>query len=488
MRRRYDRQGILALYPQAFFDLFVEVDSPTNETVGECAIVAIRGPLEHHDGWWADSYEAILDRVTAACASSSSTIVLKIDSPGGELFGCFDAARTIRSRCKAAGKRLVAYVEGCACSAAYALACAAEQIVTSDTAFTGSIGVLITRVDVSARDDAMGTRFALVASGKRKIDGHPHASLTEGELTAMQAQCDSLASLFFELVASLRGIDAEAIAALEAGVFHGAAAVEAGLADRVQSFDEMLAAIASGEGDPMAGEDKDKESDDETPKASAEVDEARALLEKAAEGEGPEAERARAALKALDAGGDDDEEEDDESDAAASASRSSAAPSARRGAPRVDASSAIDLAKTVDRLSKDMASIKAEKEGLERATLLAGRPDLGKDLVAQLQTMPLADARKIVDAIPKPDAPAPRKPAATATVPSTRGSGQGDAPRAEPSAATSELDRAFGLSNGQTGVRREGNAMIFETTPRTTAARKPAAPATAPEPAKGPAQ
>jgi ClpP class serine protease len=482
MRRRYDKQGILALYPQAFMDLFIEVEDADNEQLGDVTVVAIRGPLEHHDGWWADSYEAIVDRVAAACTGSASTIILKIDSPGGELLGCFDAARTIRARCAAANKRLVAYVEGCACSAAYALACAADKIITSDTAFTGSIGILITRIDVTARDTQMGAAYTLVASGSRKLDGNPHAALSAAELAATQSQCDSLAALFFELVASLRGVDAEAIAGLEAGIFHGAEAVARGLADRVMTFDELLAAIASGEGDPMADDKEEKKeteaaADDDAPKASKEVDDARALLEKAAEGDGEEAERAKKALEVLDGGpGEEDDEEDDDESASSSASKSGGQTTARRGTARVSADSAADLAKSVTALSEKVDRLEREKDEAKRSAMLATRPDLGKELVAHLSTMPFAEAKAIVDRMPKPAA---LKPAATATVPGTRGKGQearaDDAP--PPDAATAALDRGFGKEDGVKGVRREGTSLVFGL--RAPAAPKPAAPADA---------
>jgi len=481
MRRRYDKQGILALYPQAFFDLFVEVDQPTNETIESCEIVAIRGPLEHHDDWWCDSYEAILDRVTAACESTSSTVVLRIDSPGGELFGCFDAARTIRARVKAAGKKLVAYVDGCACSAGYALACAAEQIYTSETAFTGSIGILITRVDLTARDAQMGARFALVASGKRKIDGHPHSSLNDAELTAMQSQCDSLAELFFELVASLRGVSADAIRSLEAGVFHGAAAVSAGLADRVASFDEMLAQLANGGNMPPEDDKKpdDKKDEEKEPEAStADVDEARTALERAAaDGD----ERAQRALDVLngDEGGESESEGDE---ASSSASSSRRAPAARVPSSRVSAEGAAGLAGIVARLERQVGEIASERDGAKRSALLAGRPDLGKELAAHLATMPYKDAKAIVDRMPVPDAPPKKSPAATAVVsPSVRGSteGQGGSSGVEASPATEALDRAFGIAGPKQGVKREGNALVFNA----PAARELKRPATTTTPA-----
>lgn len=468
MRRRYDKQGILALYPQAFFDLFIEVDQPDVTTIGDTAVIEIRGPLEHHDDWWCDSYEAILDRVTDACSSAATSIVLKLDSPGGELFGCFDAARAIRARCKAAGKRLVAYVDGCACSAAYALACSADEIVTSETAFSGSIGILITRVDLTARDAREGIGFALVASGKRKVDGHPHVALSKPELESMQSQCDALAELFFELVASLRGISTDAVRALEADVFHGPRAVEVGLADRVASFDELLELLAKGP--DMAGENADDNEERETPSSSQkDVDDARAALERAAaDGD----EKAKAALEVLNGSDDDDEEDPDEGETAAAASggspaaSSSRTPRARRGASSVSAESAAGLATRFEALEKRQNRLERENDKLKFDALLAGRTDLGKELREHLASMPYKDAKAIVDKMPKPAPTTKEGKAAGTVVGATRGSSQNDPTPPPPTGAKSAddlaFDRAFGGGAASSGIRREGTSLIFD--------------------------
>jgi capsid assembly protease len=481
MRRRYDKGGILALNPSAFFDLFVEVDSPTNESIEGAEVVCIRGPLEHHDDWWCDSYESILDRVNAAIESTAQTVILKIDSPGGELYGCFDAARTIRKRCAAAGKKLVAYVEGSACSAAYALACAAETIYTSSTAHTGSIGILITRVDVTARDQAMGARYALVASGKRKVDGNPHAVLTDSELGAMQGQCNALAELFFELVASLRnGLDVDAIRALEADIFHGAAAVEVGLADGVASFDEMLAAIANGGTMPnedQPNDDKEtetepsSESEQETPSSSQkDVDDARSALERAAaDGD----DKAQAALDVLNGStGESDDDDDEQETESRAASRGNARRPQARREQRVSADAAGALGRTVARLEKQVGELRGERDGARLSAMLASRPDIGKEMREHLATMPYKDAKAIVDRMPKPDAP-PRKTgkeaSSTAVVTGTRGAGEGGTSnngKPAPTTASTEakaMDQAFGLAPAQNGVRREGSSLVFGT-------------------------
>lgn len=467
--KRYERQGILALQPTAFLDLFVEAEElPSNEIVGSTSIVTVRGPLEHHAGSWCDSYEDILERVDAACESTATTIVLKIDSPGGLLTGLFDTVRAIRTRTTSAGKRLVAYVEGCACSAGYALACAAERIYLSQTAFAGSIGILITRIDLTAADAAMGARFALVASGKRKADGSPHVALTEAELASMQAECDGLADLFFQLVSTLRpGLKVEAIRALEAGTYRGEQAVSNGLADQVCSFDEMLAALANG------GIMADEETTETAAEGSEPFNAARGALERAVnECDGDELERVRAALAALTGESAGEGEAAAEPAPAAAAAAPAPAVAASAAPHRVSAAAAGDLAATINALAADVDRLKAERENLERSTLLASRPDLSKALVAKLQTMPVTDARAIVDGIPRPVAP---KPAATATVTGTRGASQGSPLTLEQSPETAEFDRAFGLSGASAkAVRREGTALVFDSAAHARTAGRPA--------------
>lgn len=465
MQRRYERTGMLALQPQAFFGMFAEVPDRKNEVVGNAAIVTIRGPLDQHAGTWCDSYEEILERVDAACKSAASTVVLKVDSPGGLLSGFLDTARTIRARCDAAGKRLVAYVDGQACSAGYGIACVAHEVIANRTALLGSIGILCTRVDTTAQDAAFGMRYTLVASGARKADSNPHTTLSDEELATLQAQCNGVAELFFTHVAEHRRLDVDAIRALEAGSFHGAQAIQAGLADRIASFDEVLVALASG-GAVMAEENNEKKEEKRT---AGPVDDARAALELAAEGEGEEAERARKALAVLN--GEADAEEDEEGEEPEGEARRASAPSkSTTTTTTVSAKAAGGLAATVQALSAEVAEMRAEREASAKSALFAARPDLAKELVAKLQTMPLADARAIVEALPKPPAP---NPAASAVVPGTRGEAQGGGAPSSSSPQAQWLDQQMGLAPAVGGVRREGHSMVFSPPPRPN---QPAAP------------
>lgn len=457
MRRRYDRQGMLAIEPKAFFWLFDEPEKPQTELAGDVAIVDVRGPLDHHEGWWCDSYDAIRDRVKAACDMAAHTVLLKLDSPGGDVSGCFETARELRSLCAAAGKRLVAYVDGQACSGAYALACAAEQIVVPETGFVGSVGVINTRIDVTGNDAQYGVKFAVTTSGERKADGHPHTPVSEGESAATQTIVNSLAEVFFDVVSELRGVPQQHLAALQAGVFHGKAAVEAKLADSVSSFDALLAELNAGA------------STRKPTMKITKIDDARSALEEAAKGEGADAEKAKRALKALDDEPPKDEEEPAVEEPAEEEPKEEpacrAASRATRGRTQVSATTAGELAAKVSEHGKEIGSLKLKLESTERREFLTEAKkthDITPELEKLLEAKPLAEVKAIVNAMPKRTVPAL---AAAAQVQGTRGATQGTGAASGKSGLSpereAEIDRMSGLVKQKNVVRVQGNRQIL---------------------------
>ncbi len=459
---RYERRGILAIDPQAFLDVFfVEPSSPENTEVGDVTIVDVRGPLEQRSSW-RDSYEAIEARVTAACESPCKAIVLRIDSPGGEAAGCFECSRSLRVLCAAADKPLLAYVSGKASSAAYALACAADRIVLGDTGIVGSIGIIASRDDISQMDTMRGLRVAVVASGARKSDGNPHTPVTEAELKEMQTLVDSMAQVFFELVAETRGLDAGDVAALNGKVFHGDAAVRAGLADEIATFDELLAGITAGD----EGNMKIKAAGDKSPYESA-----RAALEECAKGDDANAAAAKRALAAMDTDGDKPKGEGDgDKPKDADGDKDGDKPKGegdgdkpkdeeKKDEEATDAKTALKALNEVHKLRAELAQGKVDEE---RTRLLASRPDFDEAHLTLLRKASIEDVRAAVKDLPI--LKAQPKPAATATVPATRGQGHG-----APSASTQEgldMDAAMGITEYTLGVKRERNSLVFGAMPK----------------------
>lgn len=220
--------------------------APENEYADGIACVHIRGPLDHHAGW-GDSYDAIRQRAQEAFeCDEAQAVIFKIDSPGGAVSGLLDTVRAIRLMSEASAKPCIAYVDERAFSAAYALASPCDEIWIPRSGILGSVGVISTMAEQVERDEMMGYRFVTITSGARKSDGHIHVPITDDAVAAETERVMELAGQFWELVSDFRGLSVKRIRDFQAGLFLGAKAVDSGLADRVGTFDELVAHVKKG--------------------------------------------------------------------------------------------------------------------------------------------------------------------------------------------------------------------------------------------------
>ncbi len=185
------------------------------------------------------SYENIHEEIESALEDKSiETILLDIDSPGGEVNGVFDLADFIYS---ARGKKkIIAIANDDAYSAAYAIASSAEKVFVSRTSGVGSIGVIASHIDQSEFDEKQGVKYTTVFAGSRKNDLNPHEPMTSESLESLQKEVDRLYEMFVQLIARNRGLSIEKIRSTEAGLYFGEKAVEIGLADGVTTFFEFI--------------------------------------------------------------------------------------------------------------------------------------------------------------------------------------------------------------------------------------------------------
>jgi ClpP class serine protease len=405
----YAPRGCLAVAPRAWGGEFaVFIGTPSLYAVeGDAAVVTIQGPLTHHATGMFDSYDGIKARIDSALASDQQRLILRIDSPGGDVSGCFELARYIREACAKVGKRSASFSDGMMCSAAYALGCACDEVYAAPSANIGSIGVLETMVDLTRQDAAMGVRFVFARSGAKKGFGNPHAPIETDAIETMQAHTDATAALFFELVAEMRSLDADDVAALEAGVFLGAEAASRGLVTSVATWSELVSdAIGANGGKTMA-------------KKLTEY------LASLAEGEDKdEAKKARKALAALlaeddDAGEKKDEPKKEEGSAAAAAVPAAAASDEKKedakAATEEKEMKAADEEKKeakaaaagadVSALARELHAMRAEraieKDTATRAAIFATRPDIAPDTQRALASTPTASLQKVVDSFPR---------------------------------------------------------------------------------------
>lgn len=219
---------------------------PFRRTPDGTAIITIVGELVNRGAWIGASsglvsYEGINHQIAAAAADPDTrTILLDIESPGGEAVGAFECGAMVR---KAAGiKPVIAVVNGMACSAGYAIASGATRIVTSPTGLSGSIGVVMMHMDYSKMLAGVGIEPTFIFAGDHKVDGNPYEPLPKAVREKFQGEIDAFYNLFVQSVAAGRGsrMSEAAVRGTEARVLMGEAAVAAGLADEVMTFDEAV--------------------------------------------------------------------------------------------------------------------------------------------------------------------------------------------------------------------------------------------------------
>ncbi|AGJ98566.1 Minor capsid protein C, putative [Wolbachia endosymbiont of Drosophila simulans wNo] len=214
---------------------FKNIKHSIKNNVERTAIISIHGILTKKPGVFdgflgMTSYEKIHEEIESALGNKSiETILLDIDSPGGEVNGVFDLADFVYS---ARGKkRIIAIANDDAYSAAYAIASSAEKIFLTRTSGVGSIGVIASHIDQSKFDEKQGIKYTAIFAGSRKNDLNPHEPMTSESLESLQKEVDRLYEMFLQLIARNRGLSIEKIRSTEAGLYFGEKAVEIGLAD-----------------------------------------------------------------------------------------------------------------------------------------------------------------------------------------------------------------------------------------------------------------
>ena len=162
-------------------------------------------------------------------------ICLDIDSPGGEVAGCFDLVDLIYAE---RGKKPIhAILSENAFSAAYAIASAADKIFVPRTGGVGSVGVIVIHCDWSQHIKDDGLKVSIITYGNRKAESNPYVALSDEAKAAIQHDVDEMGRLFVSTVSRNRGLSETVIRNTQAACYLAAEGVQMGLADAVASPD-----------------------------------------------------------------------------------------------------------------------------------------------------------------------------------------------------------------------------------------------------------
>ena len=220
---------------------------PKMEIQKGVAVIPINGPLLQHAGMMdkmcgACSYDDIKADIRSAVSQGVRGIVLNINSPGGEMTGCCEAAEFISEVSDTTP--IYAFTDSTMASAAYHLAAGCTGIFTTGSASVGSIGCIIGFMDTSKAMAAQGVKPVYITSGKYKGAGAQGTSLTEDQYAYLEGMVLEAADGFKTFVTNHRpSVDDET---MQGQVFFGRVAADNGLCDAVvDELDDVVGMLAS---------------------------------------------------------------------------------------------------------------------------------------------------------------------------------------------------------------------------------------------------
>ncbi|WP_221930873.1 S49 family peptidase [Telmatospirillum sp. J64-1] len=215
--------------------------------VESVAVIPVEGSLVHKLGTLdpysgMTGYDGIATKLNMAASDPDvRAILLDVDSPGGEVSGCFDLADQVhRVR---ASKPVWAVATESAYSAAFALASQAERVFVPRTGGLGSVGVVCMHADFSRALEEAGVTVTLIHAGAHKVDGNPYAPLPDEVRDRVKADCEAVRVLFADTVARGRGLDTKAVLSTEARCLNAGESVEAGFATDIGTYEQAMTAL-----------------------------------------------------------------------------------------------------------------------------------------------------------------------------------------------------------------------------------------------------
>jgi ClpP class serine protease len=188
------------------------------------------------------SYEFVTSQVNHAIIAGNTKLTFYIDSPGGEVSGLFGLAAFIASLPKEYGIETVAVTDGMATSAAYVIAAACQSIYATSSSIIGSVGVIMTLINVSEADKKAGIEYTILRSKEDKALINPHEPFATRAIEDAVKMLGVLDNIMNKAVLSYRpNLSLETVMELAGNTVLAEEALSLGLIDGiVTSFSEVI--------------------------------------------------------------------------------------------------------------------------------------------------------------------------------------------------------------------------------------------------------
>ncbi len=173
---------------------------------------------------------------------SIKALVVRINSPGGAVGASQEIYRELKKIKERYKKPIVVSMGNVAASGGYYVSLPANVIYAEGGTITGSIGVIVQKLDVQELANKIGVKLEVVKTGKYKDILNPFRPLTEDEKKLLLQLEESVLEQFKTAVVENRKgklkVDINQIA--DGRIFSGAQAKELGLIDKIGNLEDAI--------------------------------------------------------------------------------------------------------------------------------------------------------------------------------------------------------------------------------------------------------
>jgi len=170
-------------------------------------------------------------------------LLLRINSPGGTVTASDIIYHEIMAFKHKRKIPVVAVIMDLGASGGYYVAVTGDRIIAHPTSVTGSVGVIMLRVNAEGLLQKIGVEASAIKSGAKKDIGSPFRPMTEDERAIFQTMINGFFSRFLEVVSKGRSLPADQLKVIADGrVVTGPQALQLGLVDQVGYLDDGIAA------------------------------------------------------------------------------------------------------------------------------------------------------------------------------------------------------------------------------------------------------
>ena len=188
------------------------------------------------------NHERVLDSIEEMTLSEANRgILLRVDSPGGSVYESDELYLKLKRYGEQTGRPVYVYMKSQATSGGYYIAMASDgKVFANRNTWTGSVGVIISLLNVKELYDKLGIKEIDIKSGENKSIGASGLVLTDEQRAILQSLVDEAYDQFVDIVTQGRKMSGDKVREVADGrIYTARQALDLGLIDGIMAYEEL---------------------------------------------------------------------------------------------------------------------------------------------------------------------------------------------------------------------------------------------------------